>query len=90
MTTNETNFVALPPPPTGQFTWFPTPRVKTFTDEDPLVIEAGVNAWLDTLATPVLPDVNYTIVSIDYAGADLQPTKMRFSALVYYTLWEHI
>ena len=59
------------------------PLVKHFADYvTPILLEDDINAWLQSVVP--LPDIRYTVLSMNYQCTQLKNNKLRYSALVHY------
>lgn len=66
--------------PQGQFSF--TPRVKTFTGLDPLLIEADINQWfLDRIP---IPNIRVVLQTVQWATSEAPGMAVNYSALVLY------
>ena len=75
-----------PHPPAGR-QWNILPRVKIFTNTDPAILEVQINAFIDVLALPVTPQIQYNIVDVRYTGAQLANNETEYGALIHYQQW---
>jgi hypothetical protein len=86
MANNQSNITTIQIPPLGERKYYATPRIKTFLSDDPADLETSVNAWIDTLATPIGP-IKYSINDFSYTSAQLANNTINYSVLVRYNQW---
>lgn len=86
MPTNNFLHPGSPRPPPGR-QWNILPRVKVFKNIEPALLENEINAFIDILALPVTPQLQYNIVDVRYTGAQLANTQTEYGALIFYHQW---
>jgi hypothetical protein len=74
-------------PPTDERVWYPTPRIKLFTDTDEAALETQINDWLDALALPVDPDLGYTLTHYDYQTSFTNVALVEYTVALGYVRW---
>lgn len=74
--------------PKGQSRWYFKPQIFIAEETTPAELQATVNAWLDSLAVPIVLDAKYEIVSTEYSKAQLANNEITNSALIHYNVWE--
>ena len=76
-----TNFLHTPTINTpGQFLWSVTPATAVFSEADPLLLNAEINLFLESLAEPVQSHTRYFVHDIKFPTAT--------TAFVFYSRYE--
>lgn len=87
MSANPTNWTSRQTGPTGEKIFFSRPQVFVAAEEpDPIDLQNTINNFIDVLATPLTPDVKYTLTAIEYSNTGTG-NSVTHGALVNYTVW---
>ena len=83
---NPTNFVKITGP-TGERTFYTTPRVQAFSNDNTDDLTDAVNTFIQELATPLTDSLKYNVIRVDLSSAQLSNNIIQYSALIHYLVW---
>jgi hypothetical protein len=73
--------------PKDQRVWTWEDRAFTAENEDLELLRDELNQVLEDLATPITPDLKYTIKRVHFQATPVNGPTIMYSVLVHYLIW---